>query len=59
MISNKSITTFQRLYFDEYGESLPEADAKELGERLVNLYRAVYLPKKYYPIKEVSYEKTY
>jgi hypothetical protein len=48
MIDNTSLATFQRLYLTEYGEVLPEAEARELGERLVNLYRAVYLPKRYF-----------
>jgi len=57
MLSASSITKFQQIFFAEYGESLSEAEAREMGERLVNLYRAIYLPKKYYPIKEGPYEK--
>jgi len=48
MLDKKSLTAFQTLYLTEYGESLSEAEARELGERLVNLYRAVYLPKRYF-----------
>lgn len=59
MLSSGSIIKFQQLFFAEYGESLSEAEARERGERLVNLYRAVYLPKKYFPIKEVKYEEAH
>ncbi len=57
MLSNKSLATFQRLYLVEYGEVLPVDEARRLGERLINLYRAVYLPKKYFKV-EGDYEKT-
>ncbi len=59
MLDSKSLAIFKQLYLHEYGERLSEAEARERGERLVNLYRAVYLPKKYYPIKEASYEEAH
>jgi len=52
MLSDQSLSTFQRLYFDEYGENIPVDEARELAERLVNLYRAVYLPKRIYTTEE-------
>lgn len=57
MLSDQSLLAFKRLYFNEYGENIPVEEARELAENLVNLYRAVYLPKKYYPIKEKAYEE--
>lgn len=59
MLSDQSLSTFQKLYFDEYGETLTLEDARTLAERLVNLYRAVYLPKRYFNTEEVAYEETH
>jgi hypothetical protein len=50
MLTNRSLITFQKLYLDEYGERLSTSDARELGNNLVSLYRAVYSPNNtYYP----------
>lgn len=46
MLTAKSLATFQKLYFDEYGVELSEAETYERASNLVNLYRVVYLPSK-------------
>lgn len=59
MLSQDSLNRFKEIYLAEYGENLSEEEARELGENLVNLYRAVYLPKKYYNTKEAVYEEAH
>jgi hypothetical protein len=43
MPTNKSLDTFQNLYFREYGVWLSKEKTFELASNLVNLYQAVYL----------------
>lgn len=43
MVSDESLSTFIKIYFQEYGERLCIAKAYELANNLTNLYRAVYL----------------
>lgn len=45
MLDAKSLAMFKQLYLQEYGVELSETESYERATNLVNLYRAVYLPK--------------
>jgi hypothetical protein len=44
MISKESLEKFKELYKKEFGEELSDQVALDKATRLLNLYRAVYLP---------------
>lgn len=44
MVSKQALQKFKEIYLKEFGEELTDAEAFELGNNLLNLYRAVYLP---------------
>ena len=54
MITNESIAIFKKLFLQEYGVELSEAETYERASNLVNLYRVVYLPSKKIKQEEVN-----
>ncbi len=44
MISKESLEKFKELYKKEFGEDLSDRVALDKATRLLNLYRAVYMP---------------
>lgn len=40
-LSNKATEEFQRIYRDQYGEEIEEADARDRAERLLRLTRLI------------------
>lgn len=41
-LTQRSIRNFKRLYLQEFGEELSDAEAKRKAESLVGVYRAAY-----------------
>lgn len=41
-LTQRSIQNFKRLYLQEFGEELSDAEAKRKAESLVEMYRAAY-----------------
>lgn len=46
MVSNEGLKQFKELYKAEFGVELNDAEVAEKANKLLNLYRAVYMPKK-------------
>ena len=44
MLTKVAVIKFQEIYFQVYGVTLSDSEAYEQAIKLVNLYRAVYLP---------------
>ena len=44
MLSKEDIEELKAIYSKEYGRTISDDDAYEMGIRLVNLFRAVYRP---------------
>ena len=53
-LSAKAIKEFKEIYFREYGESISDKDAQEIGQRLISLFRIIYrpIPGKDIPLKD-------
>lgn len=47
MISEESLEKFKKLYKQEFNEELSDDEALRQATRLLNLYRAIYLPLPY------------
>ncbi len=47
MISKESLEKFKRLYKEQFKEELSDDEALRRATRLLNLYRAIYLPLPY------------
>ena len=43
-LSKEAVEEFKDIYYKRFGEKLSDEKAKELAERLVLLYKAVYYP---------------
>ncbi len=44
MLSDKAINEFKRLFFQEYGKTITNKEAQEIGQRLISLFRIIYRP---------------
>ena len=52
MLTDKHISNFQEIYFQEFGEKISKEEALEQGTKLLQLVRTVYQP-----MTEEDYEK--
>lgn len=43
-LSQKGIEDFKQAYLEEYNEEISDAEAKEMGENLIELFRIIYRP---------------
>jgi hypothetical protein len=43
-LSQKAIEEFKQAYLEEFNEEISDAQAKEMGENLVALFRIIYRP---------------
>lgn len=43
-ISRENLEDLKNIYKEDYGETLSDAEALEMGQRLVNLFRIIYRP---------------
>ena len=41
-LSKKAIDEFKEIYEKEFGEKISDAQAREMGENLINLFRIIY-----------------
>jgi len=53
-LSEKAIKEFKEIYFREYGKSISDDEAQEMGQRLISLFRIIYrpIPGKDIPLKD-------
>jgi hypothetical protein len=53
-LSEKAIKEFREIYFREYGKSISDDEAQEIGQRLISLFRIIYrpIPGKDIPLKD-------
>ncbi len=53
-LSEKAIKEFKEIYFREYGKSISDDEAQEMGQRLISLFRIIYrpIPGRDYPLKK-------
>lgn len=53
VLSKEAIKEFKEIYYREFGENISDADAQEMGESLISLFKIIYraIPKddKQYP----------
>jgi len=54
-LSNKAIFEFQEIYKKQYGRTLDQQEATDLGIRLLNLFKVIYKP---IPNNEYKIDKT-
>lgn len=45
-LSPEDIKEFQKIYKEEYGEEITEAEAEKMGSNFLNLYALIYSPTK-------------
>lgn len=43
-LSQKGIEDFKQAYLEEFHEEISDAEAKEMGENLIELFRIIYRP---------------
>jgi len=43
-LSENAIKDFKEIYFKQYGKSIPDEEAQEIGQRLISLFRIIYRP---------------
>lgn len=43
-ISKEDLEELKNIYKEDYGETLSDAEALEMGQRLLNLFRIIYRP---------------
>jgi hypothetical protein len=43
-LSKETIKNIQAVYFQDFGEQITEAEASELGERLIAFFKVIYPP---------------
>lgn len=54
-LSETAIKEFKEIYYREYGKSISDEEAQEIGQRLIRLFRIIYRP---IPGKDVPFEET-
>lgn len=43
-LSKEAINEFKAIYREEFGEEISDAEAQELGESLISLFKIIYRP---------------
>ena len=43
-LSEKAIKEFKKIYYDEFGETISDKEAQEMGTNLLYLFRIIYRP---------------
>ncbi|MDD8019897.1 MAG: hypothetical protein PHU81_01745 [Acidobacteriota bacterium] len=43
-LSEKAIKDLKEIYFKEYGKTISDEEAQDLGERLISLFKIIYRP---------------
>jgi hypothetical protein len=43
-LSKEAINEFKAIYSEEFGEEISEAEAQEMGEKLLFLFKVIYRP---------------
>lgn len=43
-LSKEAIEEFQEIYAEEFGETISDEEAQEIGENLISLFRIIYRP---------------
>ncbi len=43
-LSKEAINEFKAIYSEEFGEEISGAEAQEMGEKLLSLFRVIYRP---------------
>ena len=43
-LSNKAIKEFKEIYYREYGKTISDEEAQEIGQRLISLFKIIYRP---------------
>ena len=44
MLSDSALQNFKKIYKEQYGQEISDAEALELGANLLNLYNHIYRP---------------
>jgi len=54
-LSQEAIKEFKKIYYREYGKSISDEEAQEMGQRLISLFKIIYRP---IPGKDIPFKET-